>query len=68
MGTSLVRLLEDTFQDQRQLGGSAWVCDSRLHGLKDKEEELENAMDPQKPPESPRSSSAQRSDWTSTVH
>lgn len=40
------------------------VAESRLYGLKDKEEELEIEMDPQKQSKSPRSSSAQKGDWT----
>jgi len=32
LGNSLVRLLEDTFWDQHQLGRSAWVCDSGEQG------------------------------------
>lgn len=40
------------------------VAESRLNGLKAKREELENEKDPQKPPESSRSSSAQRSNLT----
>ena len=40
------------------------IAESRVHGLKAEKEELENEKDPQKPPELPRSSSAQKSDWT----